>query len=80
MKTVEISSGRLSVGELFEMAKQDALLVKTAHGESFLVSQADELGAEAELLRTNRRFLELLDRLKGENDSIPLEQIEEALR
>ena len=62
------------------MARNDALLVKTQDGDSFIVSLADEFTTEVELLRQNHAFLTMLDNFKKEDETIPLEEIEKKLR
>lgn len=80
MKTVDLSSEPLSAGALFEMARNESLLVKTDQGDTFVVSHADEFETEVELLRRNHEFLAMLDRLKEDRDRLPLEQVEKDLR
>lgn len=62
------------------MARGDAILVKTEHGDSFVVTQADDLADEAQMLRKNQRFLDALDALKADDEAVPLEQVEKELR
>ena len=62
------------------MARGDSLLVKTEKGDSFVISQADEFVTEVELLRRNHAFLSMLDKLKEENATIPLDEVEKELR
>ena len=80
MKTIDLSSTSVSAAEVFEMARKDALFVKTEKGDSFLVSQADEFATEVELLRRNHTFLRMLDPFKEDRDTIPLDQVEKELR
>ena len=80
MKTIDLSSRSVSVAELLDMAGDDPLLVKTATGDCFVVSRADELATEVELLRRNHAFLAMLDKLKEDPDTIPLTEVEKRLR
>jgi len=80
VKTVNIASQPVSAAELLEMARSDSLLVKTDKGDSFVISQADEFATEVELLRRNHTFLSMLDEFKEENETIPLEKVEQELR
>ncbi len=80
MKTVELSAKAPSVLELLSMARQDNVLVTTEDGDSFLISSADDFDTEVELLRKNHKFLAMLDKLKRDRDTIPLEEAEETLR
>jgi hypothetical protein len=43
-------------------------------------STVDTLDTEVELLRRNHAFLTMLDKFKGEKETIPLEQVEKDLR
>lgn len=80
MKTVDLSAQALSAAELLEMTRGESVLVKTGQGDSFVVSPADELATEVELLRRNHSFLTMLDRLKEDRESIPLAEAEDRLR
>lgn len=80
MKTVDLSLATLSAAELLEMARQDPLLVKSALGDSFMVTPADEFAAEVDLLRRNHAFLTMLDKFKEDKATIPLEEVERKLR
>ncbi len=52
MKTVTILPEKISIKEIFSMAKKESLLVKIKDGDSFFVSLADDFDSEIELLRT----------------------------
>ena len=80
MKTIDLSSEAVSVAELLDMARKDSLLVKTASGDSFMVSPADEFATELELLRRNHAFLAMLDEFKEDKTTVPFEQVEKELR
>ena len=80
MRTVDLSVQTVSVSELLEMARSDPLLVKTGDGDSFVVSPADEVATEVEILRRNHHFLTMLDRLKEDEETISLEEVEYRLR
>lgn len=80
MKTIDLSAKTLSAADLLDMARKDSLLVKTANGDTFVVSEADELATEVELLRRNHAFLAMLDEFKEDAETIPLAQVEHALR
>jgi len=80
VKVVDLSVEPISVAELLDMARSESLLVKTGNGDSFVVSPADELATEVELLRRNHTFLTMLDRLKEDAESIPLAEADKQLR
>ena len=70
----------MSIAELLDLAREDAVLVKTGKGDSFVVSHADEFATEVELLRRNHAFLTMLDTFKQDQDTIPLDEVEKRLR
>ncbi len=80
MRTVELVTNAPSVEELLSMARQESVLVTTEDGESFLISSADDFDTEVQLLRRNHKFLAMLDKLKKDRDTIPLEEVEKSLR
>ncbi len=80
MRTVELVTKGASVEELLSMARQENVLVTTEDGESFLISSADDFDTEVQLLRQNHKFLAMLDKLKRDRETIPLEEVEMSLR
>lgn len=80
MKVVDLSAEPISAAELLNMARRESVLVKTGEGDSFVVSPADELTTEVELLRRNHTFLAMLDGFKEDGESIPLAEAEDRLR
>lgn len=80
MKSVDLTCNQPSISDLLGMARDDVVLVTTDEGDSFLISAADEMDTEVELLRRNHRFLAMLDELKRDAVSIPLAEAEEKLR
>jgi hypothetical protein len=80
MKTLDLSTQPISVAELLDMAEKDSLLVKRGKGDSFVISHADEFATEVELLRRNHAFLAMLDKLKQDQDTVPLKQVRKQLR
>jgi hypothetical protein len=80
MRTIELRTNAASVEELLSMARQENVLVTTEDGASFLISSADDFDTEVQLLRRNHRFLTVLDKLKRDRETIPLEEAEKTLR
>ncbi len=79
MKTIDLTKETTSLEELLQVARDEPTLLRAANGESFLLSAADELTAEVELLRLNHDFLAYLDEIKGSAEAIPLEEVERRL-
>ena len=80
MKTIKLTAHPPSLAELLSMARDEAVLLKTESGDSFVVSSADDFATEVELLRRNHSFLTMLDALKAEAETVPLEDAEKKLR
>ena len=80
MKTIDLAKGPLTVEELLATARDESIIVQSTDGSSFVVSAADDLTTEIELLRRNHRFLGLLDSLKEDQRTVSLEEVEEQLR
>ena len=80
MRTIDLARQPMSIAELLDLAREDAVLVKTGKGDSFVVSHADEFATEVELLRRNHAFLTMLDTFKQDQDTIPLDEVEKRLR
>ena len=79
MKTVDLTTQPLSVTDLLRIARKEVVLIKTEDGDAFVISLADDLDAEVQLLRQHHGFLTMLDEFKKEK-TIPLEEAERHLR
>jgi hypothetical protein len=80
MKTIDLTGSPLTLNELLDSARDEAVVVKSADGMTFILSAADDLTSEVELLRRNHQFIDLLDSLKKDQSRIPLEEAERHLR
>jgi hypothetical protein len=80
MKTIDLATNPMSADDLLASAREGSVLVRSASGEAFVVSEADDFATEAELLRCNHRFLTLLDSWKADPTSISLDDVEDRLR
>ncbi|MCA9439956.1 MAG: hypothetical protein KC964_04055 [Candidatus Omnitrophica bacterium] len=81
MKTVDLANEEFSrVEDLLAQAVSESILVRNASGESFVISHADDLETEVELLRRNHDFLSLLDEMKADRSRISISDIERELR
>lgn len=80
MKTIDLTENPLSATELLDCARGESVLVKSTDGTSFVVSAADELTTEVELLRRNHKFLTLLDEYEQDQTAVSLEEVERRLQ
>ena len=79
MKTIDLAKTKLSLDEALRSARGESVLLRCANGEQFVVTSADDLTTEVELLRRNHAFLEFLDSCKSDETSVSLEEAEKRL-
>jgi hypothetical protein len=80
MKTIDLTARPLTLNELLDSARDESVVVRSADGMTYVLSAADDLTSEIELLRRNHQFLALLDSLKEDRTRVPLEEAERRLR
>jgi hypothetical protein len=80
MKTIDLAKNNLSLDEALSSARAESLLLKCSNGEQFVISLADELASEVEVLRKNHAFLDLLDLCKQDGTDVSMEDAEKRLR
>ncbi|MDA0832495.1 MAG: hypothetical protein O2955_20685 [Planctomycetota bacterium] len=80
MKTIDLSTENLTAEELLERAVGESVMIKAVDGTSYILSAAEDLTTEVELLRRNHEFLSLLDTLKEDSSRISLEDVERRLQ
>lgn len=64
MKTITLDPSQSSALRLVQSADDEPVPVSTPAGRRYLISHADDLQTEVELLRSNHRFLSFLDEAK----------------
>jgi len=79
MKTIDLTIDQISVHDLLETARNEAVVIKSTDGMAYILSTADEFATEVELLRQNHKFLTLLDRYKQDQRTLSLEEVEKRL-
>lgn len=75
MRTIDLGTSRFSLEDVLESARSNTVLIKSADGHSYVISAADDLSTEVELLRQNHEFVALLDELKRDTSSVSLEDV-----
>jgi hypothetical protein len=75
MKTIELTQSAPSLQEILSIARKEAVLLRTAVGEEFVLGSVEDLGTEADLLGKNAEFMLFLRERLAEGASIPLEQL-----
>ncbi len=80
MRTLDLAAAPISIVEILQFARKEALLLKTSSGESFFLSLADDFKNEVELLRSHRGFIAFLDKAKKVTETLSLAEIEQKHR
>ncbi len=75
MKTVDLREGEHSLSEVLTLAKSEAVLIRSASGEDFLLEQADEFDREVAALGASEKFMSFLGARAKETGDIPLEEV-----
>ena len=75
MITINLAEGTPRVEELIQLAQQGPVLLLTAEGQEFLLSEADDFGREVEMLRASTAFQHFLDLRSASEHRIPLEEV-----
>ena len=72
MRTVDLRKEEHSLKELLALAKSEALLIRSASGEDYLLEQAGEFDREVATLGSSEKFMSFLDARSKEEEDIPL--------
>lgn len=79
MKIIELNRSDFLLDDLFEMARQETIILRKAGSEGFVLAPVDEFALEVELLRDNEEFMAYLDELFKQEATISLEEVEKEL-
>ena len=77
MKTVDLSFDDISLNGLLELAKQDCVLIRSLHGEDYVLEQTDVYDREAAMLSGSETFMSFLSERSIETDAMPLQSIQQ---
>jgi hypothetical protein len=81
MKTVNLATTPSNLEDLLDLAGKEAVLLKTAEGREFILTEVDDdFDKEIESVRKNRELLEFLDHRSGEKETLSLKQVRERLK
>jgi hypothetical protein len=81
MKTVNLATTPSNLEDLLDLAGKEAVLLKTAEGREFILTEVDDdFDKEIESVRKNRELLEFLDHRSGEKEALSLKQVRERLK
>ena len=76
MRTIDLEKERLDLTHLLNLARNEPVLLVTADGQEFLVSEVDDFEREVEALRASQAFQRFLDERSARPDRASLEEIE----
>ncbi|MGH9839469.1 MAG: hypothetical protein ACREEM_11870 [Blastocatellia bacterium] len=79
MRTVNLSETQLNLEALINLAKIGPVLLLTADGKEFFLSEADDFDREVETLRMSPAFQSFLDERSKCKRRISLDELEEEI-
>lgn len=79
MKTVRLEKRRLNLKEAMNMADKEPVLLLTADGREFIISEADDFEKEVEILRKSHAFQKFLDKRAKSKKRISLANVEKGM-
>jgi hypothetical protein len=75
MKTVDLNKGKHSLAEVLRLAKSEAVLIRSASGEDFVLEPADDFDREVAALGGSAKFSSFLAGRSKEAGDIPIEEV-----
>ena len=60
MKTIDVPSNAKAVTDLLEIARKEAVVLRTKDGREFLLAEMDDFGEEIAQVRQNKELMEFL--------------------
>lgn len=79
MKMIALDKEIFNLSDLLRMARQEPVLLITAEGEGFFLAEADDFAREVAEFGASVSFQNFLDARASEQDSLPLELLEQLL-
>jgi hypothetical protein len=76
MKTVDLAQEQIDLTSLLRLAQNEPILLLTAEGQEFLLSEADDFEREVETLRASKSFQQFLDERSAGKSKISLDELE----
>jgi hypothetical protein len=75
MKTIDLRSEQRSLSELLALAKSEAVLIRSAGGEDFVLEPADKVDQEVASLGGSERFMSFLKERSEEAGDLSLRAV-----
>ncbi len=80
MITLDLRHQKITLEELFRVARAESVLVVTDEGQEYILEAADEFDREVAELGRSEKFMDFLAERRKESGRIPLEEIERRLK
>jgi len=79
MKTLDLGTHQVTVDELLQSARTEAVRVRSKDGDEFVLEAADAFEREVVELASSAKFMSFLAERSKEEGSVSLEDIEQRL-
>lgn len=79
MKTVDLEKEKPNLSEVIDLARKEPVLLRTADGKEFFISEADDFEREVETLRGSQSFQRFLDERSASMGGFSLDEIEKEI-
>jgi len=79
MKTIALDTTKETAAWLVHNVQDEPVLVTLPDGNRYVISHADDLQTEVELLRSNQRFLSFLDEAREDQARYSIEEVRQIL-
>lgn len=76
MKTVDLTQEQVDLASLLILAQNEPILLLTAEGQEFLLSEADDFEREVDALRTSKSFQQFLEKRSVGKNRTSLDELE----
>lgn len=76
MKTVDLTQEQVDLASLLILAQNEPILLLTAEGQEFLLSEADDFEREVDALRTSKSFQQFLEKRSAGKNKTSLDELE----
>ena len=80
MRTINLNEAKPDLDAVLDRARQEPLLLRTADGQEFFLTLADNFEEEVESLRQRQAFQRFLDERSASPRRIPWEEVEAEIR
>jgi hypothetical protein len=80
MKAIDLSIQSVPVKKLLEMAGEDNVLLRAPDGRAFLLVSLDDFADEVELVRKNKKLMQLLAERSEEAETYSLSEVRKKLK